>query len=401
MEEIVDLPEGGGPYGIYLLEKRGIDTLTLLGAVASALGMPPSRIKVPALKDKRAVALQYLSVGPRERFPKTLKGKGFRGVLVGLSPRHLSPKDLVGNRFLVTLREVELERGEALREAFEKVLREGFPNYFDFQRFGSFSPQEGFPGKALLKGEWERVLKFYLLWPLLGDPSKVRRLKEGATAHWGQWDRLKGLWPRSNQRSVLSFLCEHPEDFKKAVDLINPRVLSLWLSAYQGYLWNEVASRIFRRRSQEGYALRFPFQELWMPKAPPQGISGFRLPLFSARSLPEGEALELLLEVLEREGLSLKDLKARALSKAYLPRGERPLWVVPKDGQWLSEEEDDLFPGHKKVLLSFTLPPGSYGTMFLKTVALGAGSGLVVGGEQVPTGLNRVEDLSRGLDEDG
>lgn len=323
--------------------------------------------------------------------------------MVGFSPRHLSPKDLRGNRFTVVLREVEGEEVEALREAFEGVLREGFPNYFDLQRFGSWSPKEGFPGKALLKGDWERVLKFYLLWPMLGDPREVRAIKERARDHWGDWPYLKGIFPRSNQRSVLSFLCDHPGAFREAVNLISPRILSLWLSAYQAYLWNEVAKGLIRRRSrpEDLIPLGFPFQELLIPIRPPEGVRGLDLPLPSHRSLPEGEAMEVLGEVLREEGLTPEGLRAKGLKRAYLPKGRRPLWVVPLEGRWLGVGDDRLYPGKREVRLSFVLPPGSYGTMLLRVLSRLCGSRLVVGGEEVPTGLHGVEGLGGDLDEGG
>src|SRR5438045_7986596 len=47
----------------------------------------------------------------------------------------------------------------------------------------------------------------------------------------------------SNFRSVLTYLKDHPEDYRRALNLIPHRLLALYLSAYQSWLWNLIAAR--------------------------------------------------------------------------------------------------------------------------------------------------------------
>ena len=74
--------------------------------------------------------------------------------------------------------------------------------------------------------------------------------------------------------------------------------------------------------------------------------------------------------VLTEEGLSQRDLKARLLERAYLPKGMRPLLTFPQEASALGAEEDELFPGRRKLTLAFSLPPGSYATLVLKALAV-------------------------------
>lgn len=90
VEEVLEPPGGDGPYALYVVEKRDLDTLALLREVASALGLSPSRVKAPAMKDKRAVARQYLSAGPGRGFPVPWRGGGFAGGW-SVSPRGTFP----------------------------------------------------------------------------------------------------------------------------------------------------------------------------------------------------------------------------------------------------------------------------------------------------------------------
>lgn len=52
----------------------------------------------------------------------------------------------------------------------------------------------------------------------------------------------------SNLRSVLTFLCDHPRDFRRALNLVIPRVLSLYLTTYQSALWNRIAAGYLQAR---------------------------------------------------------------------------------------------------------------------------------------------------------
>ncbi|MBC7221855.1 tRNA pseudouridine(13) synthase TruD [Candidatus Bipolaricaulota bacterium] len=221
-------------------------------------------------------------------------------------------------------------------------------------------------------------MRAYLAEPLVGDPPAVLRFKKIARENWGDWPRLKSEAPRGNLRSVLTFLCDHPEDYKRAVNLITPRLLSLWLSAYQSYLWNRAASLLIEKLSeglQPCESLAFPWGEVRLPVYPllpdlREKLAALSLPLPAPRVLksPGGEPLVAmaLTQVVEEEGLSLKDLRVRGLKRVYLSGDLRPLWVVPSQPAMDEPEPDEFFPGRMKLTCSFTLPRGSYATLFLR-----------------------------------
>ena len=421
---------GRGPYAVYRVVKRNRTTLEVQAELAAKLGLPPSAAEFPALKDKVALAVQHGTVRLGSRPPpERLSGRGWQAELVGFLPRPLSPKDLAANRFTVTLRDLAPEEAEAVKALFRTIAQEGFPNYFDLQRFGSWSPRLGFPGKLLLLGRWEEALRAYLAEPLRGDPPQILRFKGKAREHWGDWKLLKERAPRGNLRSVLTFLCDHPQDFKRAVNLITPRILSLWLSAYGSFLWNRTASRVIQALAQGVQPLTFFSvlgEELALPIYPLNAafrakVLGVHIPLPSAKTLPKltvsapntpslswttpgfsslpkeeasdpscssvggflppsppgGEGrregalvAQALFAVLTEEGLDAKDLKARGLERAYLPRGERALWVLPAEPEHGEPEPDEFFPGKLKLTLSFALPPGAYATLLLRLLSL-------------------------------
>jgi tRNA pseudouridine13 synthase len=390
VEEQIALPLApGGRFAVYRVRKRGVTTLRVRARMARVLRVPHSAVVFPALKDKDAVAVQYVAV--RSTGPARLTGDGFEAEFVGRSPRALTPADIAANRFAIALR--DLSAGEAARipERLAQVARFGLPNYFDQQRFGSLAPGEEHIGKRILQRDAEGALRAYLTHRFVGDPAPVRKFKAFAHDRWGDWDVLFEAAPRpSNFRSVLTYLRDHPTKYRKTLNLITRRLLSLYLAAYQSLLWNRIAARYLAARLGEaaGYVEIAGEQLPLYHEFPPHLERDLTIPLPSHRAVYAGpdlsveasaeaqpagrsrQSLETIAaRVLAEEGLTLHDLKARILKKAYLPKGKRALLLLPRDTSASPPQPDDLFPGQQNMTLAFTLPRGSYATLVLKALS--------------------------------
>jgi tRNA pseudouridine13 synthase len=402
-----------GPFAVYRVRKRGVTTLRVQAQVARALGVAQSAVVAPALKDKDAVAVQHLAV--RGTGPARLTGDGFVAEFLGRSPRSLAPTDVVANRFTAVLRDLSADEAARVQDRLAQVARSGLPNYFDQQRFGSLAPGEEPIGKRILRRDAEGALRAYLTQRFAGDPEPVRAFKAFAATRWRDWDVLFDAAPRpSNFRSVLTYLRDHPTEYRKALNLVTRRLLSLYLAAYQSLLWNRIAGRYLSAWLGEpaahveiatdrlplyhdlpphfGRDLAIPLPHhratypppphtsspLHTPSPPRSGGSGDSFPRergtsgsFPRTSDAHSSILSTVAaQVLAEEGLTLHDLKARILKEAYLPRGNRPLLLFPQDPSTSPPEPDDRFPGHHKLTLTFTLPRGSYATLVIKTLSL-------------------------------
>jgi tRNA pseudouridine13 synthase len=397
VEEQMRLPLAPqGPFAVYRVRKRGATTLRVRAQMARALGVPESAVVAPALKDKDAVTVQHVAV--RGAGPTRLAGPGFEAEFLGRSPRPLTPADIVANCFTIVLRDLSDVDSLHIRERLVQVTRFGLPNYFDQQRFGSLVPGEDHIGKRILQRDAEGALRAYLTQPFAGDPAPVRKFKPFAATHWGDWDAIFQAAPRpSNFRSVLTYLRDHPTadpeqlalHYRKALNLITRRLLSLYLAAYQSLLWNRIAGRYLAAQLGEADAHveiageRLPlYHEL-----PPRFDRDATIPLPNHRavytpspprsggfrdSLPRGglDLSPIVTQVLTEEGLALNDLKARILKKAYLSKGKRALLLFPQDTTASPPEPDDRFPDRHKLTLTFTLPRGSYATLVIKALSL-------------------------------
>jgi len=378
VQEVLDnLPAKGGRYAVYRAQKQGLTTLELQNRLAAALGLSRSAVKFPTLKDKKAVTVQFGTA--RGGGPLRLKGQGFTAERVGWLNRPLSPADVTGNRFTATLRDLSPKEAAHVRDRLAEVARWGLPNYFDEQRFGSRLADGEFPGRLILRRDEGGALQAYLARQQAGDPAAVRAFKAFAAKHWGDWDAIFERAPRpSNYRSVLTYLRDHPDDVRRALNLITPRVLSLYLAAYQSFLWNRLAGQYLRTVLETegvlGATVEIAGQELPLYHQLPEDLLAslmvLKLPLLHHRVRPEATAIAPLIEaILKEESFCAHDLKARVLKKAYLTKGSRALLLMPQDLTWEAAEADDHFQKRLKLKLRFFLPRGSYATLLLKGIA--------------------------------
>lgn len=370
------VPEGD--FALYRVHKRGITTLQVQAQLARALGIAQSAVICPALKDKQAVAVQHISI--RGDGPPSLSGKGFQAQLLGRTERPLAPSDVLANRFTIVIRDLSPAEVSRIQKRAEQVSAFGLPNYFDEQRFGSSPPGEEHIGKYILRRDAVSALRAYMTQPHTGDTARVRRFKSFAAAHWGNWDALFEAAPSpSNYRSVLTYLRDHPaageREYRKALNLITRRLLSLYLASYQSILWNRIGGRYLKALLDESreYALieiageRLPVHY----RLPAHVDRGTAIQLPNHRAVyADRELSAIVMHVLAEEGLALQDLKARILKKAYLPGGKRALFLFPQQLELSEPLPDERFPGRDKLTLRFTLPRGSYATLVVKALAV-------------------------------
>jgi len=386
VEELARLPlTSRGDFAIYQVEKRDITTLQVQTRIAAQLQRRLADVQTPALKDKKAIATQYLCV--RGSSPAELVGRGYRARFVGRSPRPLRPLDLTGNRFTITLRDLSPAETNAIQERLNEVACYGLPNYFDEQRFGSYSPEPDAPdrfiGKTILRRDAEGAVRAYLTHRFAGDPARVCTFKALAKQHWGEWAHLLNKAPRpSNYRSLLTYLKDHPQSYRKALNLVPRRLLSLYLVAYQSYLWNQIAGSYLAHWLGSDASAKRPFRtlsilDLSLPiyhklSAQQQATLGaLSIPLPGHRAVYKDPVLAgVVRDVLEAEALQLNDLKARILQRAYLPKGMRPLLLHPAAVTCGAPRDDDHFPGRQAINTSFTLPSGAFATLVLKALAV-------------------------------
>lgn len=131
-------PEGEGEHHYLHLEKRGVNTDWVAQKIARVAGVKSQDVGFCGLKDRHAVASQWFSVylpkGPAPDWT-ALDDDAIKVMAVTAGKRKLRRGQHHGNRFIITLRDIENSIGEQLHQRLQ-ILAQGVPNYFGEQRFG-------------------------------------------------------------------------------------------------------------------------------------------------------------------------------------------------------------------------------------------------------------------------
>jgi len=135
-------PSGQGGHLYLLVEKVGRTTQEVACELAAALGARERDVGYAGLKDKRAVAVQSLSVPVPPRAGGFVErgaaaaGAGWRVLHAALHGNKLRPGHLRGNRFRIVVRGTVPDALARAERICAELRSHGAPNLFGAQRFG-------------------------------------------------------------------------------------------------------------------------------------------------------------------------------------------------------------------------------------------------------------------------
>ena len=370
VEEIpLYLPCGDGEHLYVEIEKRGIATLEAIRRLARQLKLQERDIGYAGLKDARGITRQTFSL-PRIK-PEQVSQLEIPGLRVLSANRHrnkLKTGHLAGNRFLLAVRSVQPDAAEQAGQVLAVLVRRGVPNLFGQQRYG-IQGNSHLIGRALLAGNHKEAID-----AIIGREEAVhdeRWQAAIAAYHRGELAESLRLFPPGcrTERDLLQRLADRPDAHEKALHALNPRLRSLYFSAWQSALFDrivmarlaeidkvEAGDLAWKHANGACFLVTDPEQEA--PRAAAFEISASG-PLFGASmTYPAGEPLKR-----EEEALATEGLTPAGPSSGWPGRMEgarRPLRVPLKDPV-VSSEGGTLF-------LGFALPKGSYATAVLREV---------------------------------
>ncbi|MFO0908453.1 MAG: tRNA pseudouridine(13) synthase TruD [Isosphaeraceae bacterium] len=362
-----------GRFVLYRLTKRGLGTLEAIEAICRRWNLAGRRVSYGGLKDRHALTTQYLTIveGP-ERF---LQESSFELEPLGRVDLPYGPAHFRGNRFVVVIRDLDLPAVERARRGLAELPRDGLPNYFDDQRFGSVGFDGGFVARAWLQGQHEEAFRLAVAAPNPSDRPGTKQEKAILREFWGNWAEAKARLDRSHARSLVTYLADHPTDFKGAFSRIRRELRTLYFSAYQSYLWNLILARVIERLTTPEQRSDVDFKVARLPihhglnSEQAQVLAATRIPLPASRTAlsDEGIEREAALEVVASEGLEWNDLRVKHLKDVFFSKGNRPALFFAEN---LSSrvEADELHPRRRKLELRFELPKGAYATLLVKRV---------------------------------
>ncbi|MFQ5614640.1 MAG: tRNA pseudouridine(13) synthase TruD, partial [Anaerolineae bacterium] len=359
-------PSGEGQHLFLTVEKRGMTTLKAVRQIARALKADPRQIGYAGLKDAQAVTRQTISVDGVS--PDRAASLDLPGITIMAVQRHknkLRLGHLAGNRFIIRVRGVEPEALPLAETVLARLQELGAPNYFGQQRFGVRRNTQVL-GLALIQQRTSDFLAEFLGRPRPDEHPQAQRAR--AAFESGHWQKALDSWPRMlhDERKVLQALVKSGQK-ETALRALDRRLKRLYISAYQSYLFNQLlAQRLETLRYLEAGDVAYIHRNgacfvVRSAAREQHRVDDFEIspagPLFGPKYLAaRGKPGHRERALLQKSGVTLADFKMPGLK---LPGSRRP-YRVPLGGVDLRWDEG--------LVLSFTLPPGSYATTVMREV---------------------------------
>jgi len=369
-------PSGEGEHVYCEIEKLGLTTFDAIDRIARALNISARDIGYAGMKDASAITRQVLSIPNTTE--EAVMNLHLPQMSVKWAARHgnkLRLGHLRGNRFAIKIRQVNATDVVKIAPVVKRLQERGMPNYFGEQRFGRRGNNH-LLGAALLRGDGEAALKIFL-----GSPDKSLDNPQQRSAREaferGEFAASMKLWPRSSgmERRILARFIKS-KNASGAIRMLDQRIRRLCISALQSDLFNQVVARridsldkllvgdlaekhdngaVFRVTDAAAEQARCDAFEI----SPTGPLIGYRM------TLPEGEALKIEQEIFESKHLQPGDF--RVAGQLKIKGARRTLRVRPEDVE-LAGGVDEHGP---HVTAAFTLPAGSFATVFLRELMKG------------------------------
>ncbi len=352
----------GDEYIIFWLEKFNWDTNQILKLIAKKLHASSDRLKIAGTKDKRALTRQRVSLwDPEKKTEERLKEIRIRDIKIYNISRgdKLMLGELEGNRFVIIIRDMALQE-EEIKNSVEKVfdeIKKGIPNIFGPQRFGETRPITSAVGKEMLKNDFENAVKIYLADYFESEPDDAKKARRFLSENWNLDGYKKSLelfpYRLKNERSMLGYLCEHPNDFAGALRRLPKRLRKMFLNAYQSELWNRAAEEYYAEaKSKNGK------------------IDNTQIPLVGYDTeLDEDDTThKKLTAMLKKDKIRLADFAMKGMPELKCFGSYRSLMLFPKGMKLIKIWDDEFNTGKKAAQISFQLQKGSYATIVLREI---------------------------------
>ena len=342
VEEVIEIKHKKDDCLVFTLEKKNENTIDAIKKIAGILNLPFKNFGYAGLKDKNAVTRQKVSVKGivKEDLKIDLENIKISDIEEG---DRIKIGDHLGNKFRVIVRNVNTIED----------IGEGFPNFFGEQRLGGNEKI----GHEILKGDYERAVKNLLM-------------KEGMEEEIEneEFDKLLEKYPNTYEKRILKFLIRK-KDYLKALKSLPSDILTLYIHAYQGFIFNELLKK--RLETLDLWEIEIgdiicseKFEKKAYVKVNSSNIEEARekryppvLPIVGYRTRVYGKTKEDLDLLLEKENMKLEYFKIKSIP--FLSSRGTYREIIGRYENFNCKLENN------KLFCEFFLPKGEYATVFI------------------------------------
>jgi len=325
------------------MEKIGIDHINAIGILRSGLGKQTHEIGLAGAKDKLAWSCQRMSIfDPNIERVRAFSDGGIRLKNFKWIRHKIKTGDLKGNRFRITLRDVD---SQAIKILNRLRNAEYLPNLFGLQRFG-FRKDNFTIGKLIFKKKFGEAVLAYLTGYRDDEGEEVKKAKKRLKIS-KDIVRAGEYFPSElvTEHRIIRHLKENPKDYIGALRILGEKVLLIICQSVQSQLFNEVLLR--------------GIDEKVITKDSEISLIGYDYESLSTRISRIEEA------ILIENGLETRDFKLLEMPYLSLTSGKRKALFNVRELE-INISDDEIFEHSKKIVLSFSLDSGSYATTLLE-----------------------------------
>ncbi len=366
----IDISQEKKDYKVYSLEKKGIETFSLLAYLSKKNNIPVREFGLAGLKDRHAITSQKFTLHSKYTI-NTMIEPNFKITFLGYSDEPMKLGNLKANRFEIVVRDIKKDALEGINKKASALKDFGVPNYFDSQRFGSVVSNK-FVVKYIIKKDYESALKIYLT---EFNKHESRKFKDEKKLIAEKWPNLKDFKAKNGSIRKIIWAYNKTGRWLEAYKQIPPNVREIMVSAYQSYLWNECVKEVLKRAvgMKELYSIKYNIGSLLFYKILNKNqaeIVPHSFKTISDQITPTEFEGRIIHKILDKEKIKIEDFAIKKETGNFFKTHERDVILRPmnlsiSDPQ-IDELNDDGRRSLFKIKLLFELPKGSYATMITK-----------------------------------
>lgn len=370
VEETADIPlKKKGTFGVYILKKRGWNTVDLLMRLARELSIPYRLFSYGGKKDRYALTTQFITIKGGSHKIKC-QTENYSLSFAGFTDRSMGPDLISGNDFDITVRDIKKAELQTVSKNLENTGRLGFPNYFDDQRFGSYDQKQGFIAERIMRGHFNGALQIYLTHIHPEDKKEEKERKRYFLENWKNWEACLQKAKTRFEKLAFDNLLKDPKGFAPLFQEIPREEMSLFFSAYQSYLWNEILRKVVGWIGKDLAVYKGVVDDYLFYNELNRDdfiyLNELNIPTPASKmKMPDKLTEMVYAEVLKGNVIKPSMFDIRKVIQAFFKSSARKAIIIPK-GLSVSYSDDDIYKERRKLTLKFSLPRGSYGTMFIK-----------------------------------
>lgn len=365
-DEIGEEEAAEGEFTTFVLEKRNWETIRAILMIAKRLGRGRKSISYAGTKDKQAVTVQLACIYGVE--PKSMEGISIRDIKINgaWGSNGLELGENLGNAFSVKLKNIK--NGGNLAPILNE-LNGVFPNYFDRQRFG-YRLNNPRIGLSIIKGEAREAAMAFLT-DITNEVDEESREARQRLAEETDFRKALAYFPKrlKYERTMIDYLSRY-DNFANAIRKLPRGIVLMFVHSVEDLIFNAALEERIRAKDFEtGMYCKgnfYGFPDLSNMTQKTEGM--FAISPLVGYETKEDEISEYEKRMMEKMGIERSEFHIKSFPELSMRGTHRVLLSPVRNFSYTKYESN--------IQLNFSIPTGSYATIFLNEITKSKSMGL-------------------------